>query len=58
MKQFIGEIMDVKTIALYLGVAEVTVYRLLEKEELPAKKVGGQWRIRKEDLDQWLRERN
>lgn len=32
-----------------------TVYRLMRTGELPAVRVGRQWRIRKADLDLWLR---
>lgn len=51
------DIMGVKELAKYLSVASITIYRLTEKKEIPAKKVGGQWRYLKEEVDRWLRER-
>ena len=56
MKEFLG-VMGIKELARYLSVAEITVYRLVEKGEIPAKKVGAQWRFLKEEVDRWLREK-
>jgi excisionase family DNA binding protein len=38
----------------YLNVTSRTIYRLIRIGELPAVRVGRQWRIRRTDLDQWL----
>lgn len=46
--------MDVEEVAQYLNLHLMTVYRMLQSGLLPARKVGGRWRIRKEELDQWL----
>jgi PTS system nitrogen regulatory IIA component len=35
-------------------VSEKTIYRMLEKNILPAVRVGGQWRFRKKDIDSWI----
>ena len=56
-KEIAGPIMGIKALAKYLGVAEITAYRLAEKKEIPCKKVGGLWKFVKEDVDRWLRER-
>lgn len=32
-----------------------TVYRLMRTGDLPAVRVGRQWRVRRSDLDSWLR---
>ena len=37
-------------------VSEKTVYRMLDRNELPAVRVGAQWRFRKQDIDGWLTE--
>lgn len=37
-------------------VSEKTVYRMLDRNELPAMRVGSQWRFRKIDIDHWLTE--
>lgn len=51
------QIMTPKEAAKYLGFHLVTVYRLLKKHEIPATKIGGQWRFKKDILDAWLLDR-
>ena len=51
------QIMTPKEAAKYLGFHLVTIYRLLKKQEIPATKIGGQWRFKKDVLDAWLLER-
>ncbi len=48
------QIMTPKEAAKYLGFHLVTIYRLLKKGEVPATKIGGQWRFKKDILDEWL----
>ncbi len=48
------QIMTLKEVAKYLGVHAMTVYRLLKEKKLPGFKVGGQWRTKKEVLDNYL----
>ena len=51
------QIMTPKEAAKYLGFHLVTVYRLLKKRVIPATKIGGQWRFKKDILDAWLLDR-
>lgn len=44
----------VKQVATLLQLNEQTVYRMAMRGELPAVKVGRNWRFRKEDIEQWL----
>ena len=48
------EILTLPEVAQLLKVAEKTVYTMAQKGELPAFKVGGQWRFRRTDLDAWM----
>ena len=48
------QIMTLKEVAKYLGVHTMTVYSLLKEKKLPGFKVGGQWRTKKEVLDNFL----
>jgi len=48
------EILTLKEVAAYLKVAERTLYRLAQDGKLPAFKVGGSWRFRRADIDQWI----
>lgn len=38
----------------YLKITPRTIYRLIRSGELPAVRIGRQWRFRRADLDQWL----
>lgn len=49
-----SQIMTPKEAAKYLGLHLVTIYRLLKKSEIPAVKIGGQWRFKKDILDDWI----
>lgn len=46
--------MTVRQVAAYLNVNEKTVYRLAQRRELPAFKVAGAWRFKREDIDLWI----
>ena len=48
------EILTLPEVARLLKVAEKTVYTMAQKGDLPAFKVGGQWRFRRADLDSWI----
>ena len=48
------EILTLPEVAQLLKVAEKTVYSMAQKGLLPAFKVGGQWRFKRADLDQWI----
>jgi excisionase family DNA binding protein len=41
----------------YLKITPRTIYRLIRSGELPAVRIGRQWRFRREDLDRWLERR-
>jgi excisionase family DNA binding protein len=38
----------------YLRITPRTIYRLIRSGELPALRIGRQWRFRQSDLDAWL----
>ena len=40
----------------YLKTSKPTLYRLLQGKQIPAFKVGRQWRIDKDRLDLWMKE--
>jgi excisionase family DNA binding protein len=41
-------------VVAYLNVTPRTIYRLIRTGELPAIRIGHQWRVRQSDLDDWL----
>jgi len=50
----LSEIMTIQEVARYLSLHELTVRRLAREGELPAFKIGRQWRVKKEILDRWI----
>ncbi|MBU2530396.1 MAG: helix-turn-helix domain-containing protein [Elusimicrobia bacterium] len=48
------EIMSLKELAEYMGLSVATIYRGVEKRQIPAAKVGKQWRFHKDTIDLWL----
>jgi len=55
--QMPDEILTLPEVAELLKVAEKTVYTMAQKREIPAFKVRGQWRFKREDIDRWIEER-
>ncbi len=51
-----GEILTLDEVAAYLKAGKRTVYRLAQKGEVPAFKLGGTWRFRRSELDRWIAE--
>ena len=47
------DVMTVREVAEYLKVKDRTIYRLVANREIPGFKVGGSWRFRKTEIDQW-----
>ena len=48
------DIMTLKEVAKYLGLHVMTVYKLTREGRVPAAKIGGQWRFKRNVLDEWL----
>jgi excisionase family DNA binding protein len=48
-------ILTLEEAADYLRFHPSTVYRLARNGQLPARKIGKQWRFHREALDRWLR---
>ena len=49
-------LLTLEEVADYLRVTKKTIYRLLERNSIPATKVGRQWRFDKDSIDVWLRQ--
>jgi excisionase family DNA binding protein len=43
--------------ATILQVSKRTILRMIQKKEVPALKVGGQWRLRESQLKRWAEEK-
>jgi excisionase family DNA binding protein len=51
------KVMTVAEVAEYLHVHPSTIYRLLRKKEIPAFRVGSDWRFNRESIDAWRTDR-
>ena len=49
-----SEILTLDEVAAFLKAGKRTVYRLAQKGEIPAFKLGGTWRFRRSELDRWI----
>ena len=49
--------MTIKELAEYLQLEEHTIYKMARKGEIPAYKVAGQWRFKKEMIEEWLEQK-
>lgn len=50
------QILTLKEVAQYLKLTEKTAYRLAAEKKLPGFKVGGSWRFKMTDLEEWIEE--
>jgi excisionase family DNA binding protein len=48
--------LSVEEIAEHLGVAAITVYRWLDKNRIPAHRVGKLWKFKASEVDTWVEE--
>ncbi|TBR17313.1 helix-turn-helix domain-containing protein [bacterium] len=48
--------MDIKTLALYLGMGRSKIYNLIRQKKVPASRIGRQYRFSRPLVDQWLKE--
>ncbi|XEI33949.1 helix-turn-helix domain-containing protein [Aeromonas veronii] len=49
-----GEILTLEEVAAYLKAGKRKVYRLAQEGIIPAFKLGGSWRFRRAELDNWI----
>jgi len=50
---FASKLMTVKEVADYLKLHPTTIYHMLKRGELPAFRVGSDWRFNIEEIDAW-----
>lgn len=54
MPRNLEQAMTVRDLAEYLNVTEKTIYRLVQRGEIPGFKVAGAWRFQRADIDVWI----
>jgi len=47
--------LSVEEIGKYLGVSNDTVYRWIDKQNMPAHRVGRFWKFKKDEVDGWVK---
>lgn len=52
-----SELMTALETCRYLKITQRTLYRYLRSRQIPAFKLGKEWRFVRSDLEQWIRER-
>lgn len=52
-----SEIMTIREVAAYLRLAEKSVYRYAAEGKIPGFKVGGAWRFRRDEIEEYTRGR-
>ena len=55
---FMHELMTIDDLAGYLRVSRRTIYEWLKNNRIPALKLVGQWRFRKEKIDSWIEQQS
>lgn len=53
----VPDVMDIKTLALYLSMGRSKIYGLIRQKRIPASRIGRQYRFSKDLVDAWLKER-
>lgn len=53
-----SDILTIKEVAGYLKVNERTIYRLVNKGDIPAFKVGNAWRFERDKIVLWMEEQS
>ncbi|BCA56215.1 DNA-binding protein [Nitrospira sp. KM1] len=52
-----SELMTAEETCQYLKITQRTLYRYLQSRQIPAFKLGKEWRFVRSDLEQWIRHR-
>jgi len=47
--------LSVDEIGQYLGISSDTVYRWIEKQAMPAHRMGRLWKFKQDEVDEWVR---
>lgn len=50
-----SDLMTTKELSEYLQLDRMTIYKLLKAGDIPANRVGHQWRFFRSDINDWIR---
>jgi excisionase family DNA binding protein len=54
MEKFIGDVLTIEELAIYLKIPKSTLYKLAREGKIPCKKIGRHWRFQKRSIERWL----
>jgi excisionase family DNA binding protein len=52
------KVLTISEVSEYLRVSRQTIYRMLRRGDIPAFRIGGDWRFNIEDLGHWIEKRS
>jgi excisionase family DNA binding protein len=55
MAEFEDRWLSVDEICKYLGVSNDTVYKWIDKHDMPAHRMGRLWKFKKDEVDEWVK---
>ena len=47
--------LTIDELADYLKIGRTKLYRMAQKADIPASKIGNQWRFDREEIDEWMK---
>ncbi len=47
--------LTIDELAKYLKLSQTKLYRMAQSVEIPASKIGSQWRFDREEIDEWVK---
>ena len=47
--------LTIEELATYLKISRTKLYGMAQRGEIPASKIGNQWRFDREEIDQWMK---
>lgn len=51
------KLMTLSQLAEYLQLGKSTVYKMVQKGEIPGIKIANQWRFDKKEIDEWIKKK-
>jgi len=48
--------LSISEICTHLGVSKDTVYKWIDRQDMPAHRMGRLWKFKKDEVDQWIKD--
>jgi len=50
----LAPVMTIEEVAAYLKAHKSTIYKLVKRHEIPAFRIGSDWRFNRDQIDKWM----